>query len=316
LKAIFKFFRSVRLAIVLLAIIIVFFVFSTLVPQGRSATELMHAYGPALGQLVVLTGVGNFTSSPIFYISLGLFVLNLGVCSVDRFVKRLKSRAVKHFGPDIIHLSLLVLTVGALITSTVRREQDFTMAAGDAVNLPGGYVMKLIDFEFLKYPDGRPKAWISTVDVTQGNRIVRQGYKIEVNHPLAIGMLKVYQMNYSSDATIDFIDPAGGRATMKVGEGFSMGSDQLVFVGARRADAPAQGWIAQFQEYQGDKAVASFEFGQGEKIGQYSVDSIRARDLTGLRAAIDPGFIPVLVALALMAIGLTMTSIHKSKGVD
>ncbi|HUX39728.1 MAG TPA: cytochrome c biogenesis protein ResB [Rectinemataceae bacterium] len=305
-----------RLAIVLIAVIIVFSLLSTLIPQGRSSAELAKDYGPVLGTLISASGLGNYTSSLIFFVSIGMFVLNLSVCSVDRFIKRLKSRAAKHFGPDIIHLSLLVLAVGAMMTSTVRREQDFTMVAGDAVNLPNGYTMQLKNFEFLQYPDGRPKAWISTVDVKQGDRLVRQGYRIEVNHPLALGMLKVYQMNYSSEATVDFADASGVVQTMKIGEGFSMGSDQLILVGARPADNSGQGWIAQFRQYRGNDAIASFEFGIGEKIGSYTVRSISARELTGLRAAVDPGFIPVLIALILMAIGLTMTSIHKSKGVD
>ena len=316
MNVLFKFFRSVRLAIVLIAVIIVFSLLSTLIPQGRSSSELVKDYGPALGTLISAIGLGNYTSSLIFFVSIGMFVLNLSVCSVDRFIKRLKSRAAKHFGPDIIHLSLLVLAVGAMITSTVRREQDFTMVAGDAVNLPNGYTMQLKNFEFLQYPDGRPKAWISTVDVKQGDRLVRQGYRIEVNHPLALGMLKVYQMNYSSEATVDFADASGAVQTMKIGEGFSMGNDQLILVGARPADNSGQGWIAQFRQYRGNDAIASFEFGQGEKIGPYTVRSISARELTGLRAAVDPGFIPVLIALILMAVGLTMTSIHKSKGVD
>ena len=315
MNVLFKFFRSVRLAVVLIAVIIVFALLSTLIPQGKSPAELTNAYGGFLGSLISFTGLGTYTSSLIFYVSIGMFILNLSVCSIDRFLKRLKSKAAKHFGPDIIHLSLLVLAVGAIITSTVRREQDFTMAAGDAVNLPGGYTMHLTNFEFLQYPDGRPKAWISTVDVKQGDRTVRQGYRIEVNHPLSLGLLKVYQMNYSSEASVEFIDPSGATSVMKVGEGFTMGTDELLLVGARQA-GPAQGWIAQFRQYRGNNAIASMEFGQGEKIGQYTVQSITARQLTGLRAAVDPGFIPVLIALTLMAIGLTMTSIHKSKGVD
>jgi len=316
LNGIFKFFRSVRLAIVLISVIIVYSLLSTLVPQGKSGVELVQSFGPVLGRLVAFSGIGNFTTSPIFYVSLTMFILNLSVCSVDRFTRRLKSKAVRHYGPDIIHLSLLVLTMGALITTTVRRQQDFTMAAGDAVNLPGGYTMSLTNFQFIQYPDGRPKAWISTVDVSQGGRILRKAYRIEVNHPLTIGMMKVYQMNYSSDASIGFIDPAGQTDTMKVGEAFSMGADQLVFVGARPAVSPAQGWVAQFQEFRGTSPIANFEFGTGEKLGQYTIQTITARELTGLRAAVDPGFIPVLIALTLMGIGLTLTSIHKSKGVD
>lgn len=316
MNALFRFFRSVRLAIVLIAVIIVFSILSTLIPQGKSAAELLGAYGPFLGKLIVLSGLGSYTSSLIFYVSIGLFILNLSVCSVDRFVKRLKSKAAKHFGPDLIHLSLLVLAVGAIVTTTVRREQDFTMAPGDAVNLPGGYTMSLSNFEFLQYPDGRPKAWISTVDLKQGDRVVRQGYKIEVNHPLSVGMLKVYQMNYSSEVAVDFVEPNGSVQTMHSGEGFTMGSDSLILTGARRADDPSQGWIAQFQQYRGNAAVSGFEFAPGEKLGQYTIRGISARQLTGLRAAVDPGFIPVLIALILMGIGLTMTSIHKSKGVD
>lgn len=316
MNVIFKFFRSVRLAIVLIAVIIVFALLSTLVPQGKSAADLVTQYGSTLGGLIAFSGLGNYTSSAVFYIPIALFIINLSVCSIDRFLSRLRSKAAKHFGPDILHLSLLVLAVGAIMTSQVRREQDFTMAAGNAVNLPGGYTMTLTDFQFLQYPGGRPKAWISTVDVKKGDQIVRKGYKIEVNHPLSIGLLKVYQMNYSSEVSVVFADANGALETMKTGEGFAMGGDQLILTGARQADDPAQGWIAQFQQFRGNDAIAAFEFAPGEKLGQYTVKAVDAKLLTGLRAAVDPGFIPVLIALVLMGIGLTLTSIHKSKGVD
>ncbi|MEI6874418.1 MAG: cytochrome c biogenesis protein ResB [Spirochaetota bacterium] len=314
MNAVYKFLKSTRLAIVLILVIILFALLGTLIPQGRSVAEYKDMYSPFLYWLISFSGLQNYTSALLFWVPILLFILNLGVCTIDRLVKRAKNKAVKHFGPDLIHVGLLILAIGALITATVRREQDFTMRVGDSVNLSDGYAMNLSKFEFIKYPDGRPKAWISTVDVSKDGKPFRKDVKIEVNHPLAIGLLKVYQMNYGSDGTIILVDAAGDRSEMKLGQGLQSGDTVLGFASAKRAADPTKGFVAEIQVWKDQTVVSSREVAAGEVLGSYTVASISADEFTGLRAAADPGFIPVLIALMLGAVGLTMTSIHKSKG--
>jgi cytochrome c biogenesis protein len=313
MDSVFQFFKSVKLAFVLILVIIVFSLLSTLIPQGRSIEEYRSQLGAILAWIVDSIGLDHYTSSFVFFIPVVLFVINLGVCTIDRLVGRAKRKAVKHFGPDLIHVGLLVLCIGALITSAMRKEQDFTMAPGDAVKLPGGYTMSLTNFEFIKYPDGRPKAWISTVDVKKAEALVRKDVKIEVNHPLEIGQLKIYQTSYATEGLMQLVDPNGkALIPFKTGQSFRSGDAEVFFAGAHIQESGTV--VATIETWQGQTLKASNEVISGQTIDAYKVSDISLREVTGLRAASDPGFIPVLIALIMGSIGLAMTSIHKSKG--
>jgi cytochrome c biogenesis protein ResB len=313
-NAIFKFFRSVKLAVALLAFLTLFALLSTLVQQGKDPGFYAEVYGPFLAGVIQITTLDRFTSSLLFIIPMVLFVINLSVCTVDRLVSRARRKAKKHFGPDLIHISLLLLTVGAMTTTLVRREQDFWMAKGDVMNLPGGYTMKLSGFEYLQYPNGRPKEWTSTVDLMKGDLVVRKDYKIEVNRPLSVGLLKVYQMNYSQGA-IRLVDGAGVLRNLCIGQDLMLAESNYRFAELRMA-ADGKGIAAHLLQWWDGKMIAERDVAAGDQVDNYIVMSVSDEGVTGLRAAVDPGFITVLIALIIMMAGLTLTSIHKSKGVD
>jgi hypothetical protein len=46
------------------------------------------------------------------------------------------------------------------------------------------------------------------------------------------------------------------------------------------------------------------------------VEELGSRDVTGLTAVKDPGFIPVVIALIIVAAGLTLTLLQKRKDKD
>ena len=54
----------------------------------------------------------------------------------------------------------------------------------------------------------------------------------------------------------------------------------------------------------------------GETIGEYTVTELGSRDVTGLKAVKAPGFIPVVIALIIVAAGLTLTLVQKRKDQD
>ena len=312
-----SFFRSIRLAVVLIAAIIVFALLSTLVPQGRPDNEYREQFSSFVYSLITITDINNYTKSLVFWVPLLLFILNLSVCTIDRIAKRVKNKAPCHIGPDLIHVGLLILCVGGITTAAARREQDFTMVPGDRMQLSGGYTMSLSNFEFIKYPDGRPKAWISTVDLEKDGKLVKKDYKIEVNRPLAVGQLKVYQMNYGSKGGMNLVCAEGDHnITLELNQGLDMGDGTVVgMIGAKPNEGPTGGYIAAMEQWKGEAHMADFDVAQGDKVGEYTILSISpVVQFTGLRAASDPGFVLVLVALILASVGLVMTGIHKSKG--
>jgi hypothetical protein len=65
--------------------------------------------------------------------------------------------------------------------------------------------------------------------------------------------------------------------------------------------------------WKGEKRVDLLSVGAGGSVGDYRIDRVSARDLTGLTAVRDPGFIPVLAALIIGAAGLVLTFVQKRK---
>jgi cytochrome c biogenesis protein len=94
MKSIWKFFESVKLAIVLFILLTVASVLGTLIPQGRSAVEYAARYGRLAGPLVSLQLTRLYQSG--WYLTLVLlFALNTVVCTLTRFGPKWR----KAYGP-------------------------------------------------------------------------------------------------------------------------------------------------------------------------------------------------------------------------
>lgn len=84
MRSVWKFFASVKLAIVLFILLTLASVLGTLIPQGRSAAEYTARYGNLSGLFIKLQLTGLYHSA--WYLTLlSLFALNTAVCTVSRF---------------------------------------------------------------------------------------------------------------------------------------------------------------------------------------------------------------------------------------
>ena len=107
LKALYRFFRSMKLAIVLIVYLI-------------GLTMVIGIRGPEVGVAWVI-------------IPVMLFAVNLTVCAVARVVGRLKSGSYFHrfgwlaTGPDLVHLSILLFLVGGLLSHYGRIDGAVTL---------------------------------------------------------------------------------------------------------------------------------------------------------------------------------------------
>jgi cytochrome c biogenesis protein len=96
MKAIIRFFTSVRLAIVLLIILAAASVLGTLIPQGRSFEEYALRFGRLSGLFIRLQLTQLYHS--IWYLALlGLLALNIIVCTLTR----LSPKFLKTFRPQV-----------------------------------------------------------------------------------------------------------------------------------------------------------------------------------------------------------------------
>ncbi len=314
MRALYRFFRSVRLAIVLILLITVLSLVSTFVPQGQGEEYYRARYSPFVSGLIAATGMGRFFSSILFLSPAFLFTINLGVCAVDRFVKRVQARAQKRYGPDLIHLGLLLLIAGGIVTSVARQEKLVWLAEGEQAALSGSYAVRLVRFEFQKYEDGSPKDWISTVSLERDEKIEVSSFPIEVNRPLRVAGMRIYQSSWTVEGAAHLRDAAGVLSVAMTGQGFQDGNSFWYFADASRASPGSADWRAVFEEWKGDSLASTRTLGPGDAIGPFIVERVSGRLLSGLKAVRDPGFTLVLVALAAIAVGLALTLIQKRGG--
>ncbi len=256
MKALIKFFTSIRLAIVLFIILAIASVLGTLIPQQRSLEEYAARYGQLSGLLIRFQLTQLYHS--LWYLALlGLFALNIIVCTLtrlspkwrkavrphvqaeaksllalkikDRFKKNVPLAAVKAelqklltsagyrlraedgeakihllarkkilgiFGSDIVHLGLLFILAGGIISGLTSVRKELAMREGESLPVPkASFEIRLDKFTTEYYPDGSVKAWKSAVTVLEkANPVLAK--TIVVNRPLTYRGFSFYQASY------------------------------------------------------------------------------------------------------------------------
>ena len=310
MKAVYGFFKSVRLTIVLILAIAVLSLIASLVPQGRSDSWYRSHYSAALTALIRFAGLPRFFSSAGFLIPAFLLTLNLAVCAVDRVIRRVKNKARPRYGPDLVHLGLLILIAGGMATALGRQETTWSLAVGEDAALSSTYALHLLSLQYLKYDNGTPKEWTSTVRVTREGNVEIPSFPIRVNQPLRLKGLSVYQTAWELQGILDLKEGSGPEVTATTGQGFPLGDSFWYFAEAQKA---RDAWSVVAVEYKGKemKPVSTRELRAGDIIGPYTVSGVTGREVTGLKAVRDPGFAPFLAALVIIAVGLALTFIQK-----
>ncbi|HYW85474.1 MAG TPA: cytochrome c biogenesis protein ResB, partial [Spirochaetia bacterium] len=305
-----RFFKSVRLTIVLILVIAVLSLLASLVPQGRSDSWYRSHYSPFLGSLILLADLPRFFRSAGFLVPALFLTLNLGVCAVDRVVRRVRDKARPRYGPDLVHLGLLILIAGGVITALGRQETTWSLAVGEDAALDSTYALHLLSLQYLKYDNGAPKEWTSTVRVTRSGSVEIPSFPIRVNQPLRLKGLSVYQTAWELQGILDLKDADGQELTATTGQGFPSGQSFWYFAEAQKA---RDAWSIVAVEYDGRemKPVSTRELRTGDTLGPYTVLGVTAREVTGLKAVKDPGFAPFLGALVTLAAGLCLTFIQR-----
>jgi cytochrome c biogenesis protein len=316
-RSLYAFFKSVRLAVVLIAVIVLLSLLATLVPQGRPDEWYQSRYSPGVFQLVSALHLQSFFSSAIFLVPVCFFTLNLAFCTVDRFVRRARTKARRMYGPDLIHIGLLILIASGLMTAAGRVEKTQFLAEGEEAEIGSGYTVRLLSFQFLRYDNGSPRDWISTVSVGREGRQEIASYPIEVNHPLRLRGITVYQSSWDANGTLRLKDTDGNDVSPpSPGDSFPLGDSRWMFAAFQHEGAA---WSVVFQRYRGGALEETRILRPGDSIGPFTVTGITAQEITGLKTVKDPGLAPFLIAVLLITTGLCLTFIQKrtpSKGGD
>ena len=139
-----KLLASVKFAVTLLVLIILFSVSGTIIPQGLDSSHYSRIYGPA-GDILFKLELTDVYHSPWFIGLLSTLWLSLLVCAKGR----LRSWK-KQTGSLLTHLGLLIILLGALINTLLGESGFVSLPKGDdqAIFLAGnsGYRFKKLSF--------------------------------------------------------------------------------------------------------------------------------------------------------------------------
>jgi len=309
LRKFWRFLTSLRLAIGLIIALVVGSTLATLIPQGLRSEEYGARYPKLVATLVVETGLGHYFSSLLFLLPVFAFFFNLLACTVNRLVRELKKKGIRRHGPDILHIGLLVLIVGSLVSYSERKEGSVTLRPGDSVDLPGGETLVLKSFTDERYENGRPSDWTSVVDLTKAGKALKSGVPIRVNTPLRIGAVTIYQSSYGSEATLEITEPDGKTTIVDKGASLASGEVELFFMTVDTKGSEPQALL----RVTGVPGTDLVRLGSAQTdIGPFKA-AFRTTPTTGLQAVTDPGYPIVLAGLILVALGTTFTFIRKLK---
>lgn len=299
---------SIRLAIGLLAYLTITCTIATLVPQGLSLEHYREMYGRPVAELVINSGFSRFFGSVLFIIPAFLFFANLSACTVKRLLRELKRKSGRHHGPDVLHIGLMMLVIASIWSFAGQSRGSVSLSTGDVVALPNGATLRLDDFHFIRYDDGRPKDWVSIVTITKDGAIVKDGIEIRVNSPLRYDGMTFYQTSYNETVSLSLTDIRGIMVSLAQGETRKIENRSYLFMAP---DVDGKNAIVRVGD--GANGGIVVKAAPGEIVGDMTVLGIQSNLVSGLEAVSDPGYPLVFVSLMLIALGTSWTFFQKIK---
>lgn len=398
---VWSFFSSVKLALFLLIILAATSIIGTVIPQNKPAQLYVEQYGQNLANLMHTLSIHDMYNSWWFLSLLGLFSLNLIICSLERIPgvirivrkdnlntppKRLSKMklhesfqlvispaeaqqqvvslladkgwktdsrksdaghllfsqkgAWTRFGVYIVHTSILIILLGAVIGSSTfaqkvlhkpdfafkgsitipeTQQADYIYAFQTGKKIDLGFSVRCNYFTIEYYNNGMPKKYLSKITVLENGKPVtlkngKTVHSLEVNTPLTYKGITFYQSSYQpfSDFLIslknkqtnevdNLIVSAGKQVTSKQGDvAFGIINQEIRGEAVQRVKI----W---FSDNQGQPSVFWLNDSQEGLIKRPTGDyTLRVKQLyaTGLQVTKDPGVLWVYTGCGAMLFGL------------
>lgn len=138
------------------------------------------------------------------------------------------------FGSDILHLGLLIILLGGIISGLIGFRTTLNLMEGQSLQVPNAdFMLKLDKFQTDYYPDGAVKDWKSTLFILDNGQTLASK-TIEVNHPLSHKGFIFYQSSYGwnwENPTLEILaksrkDPSfSKKLDVKINEKVSLNHD-------------------------------------------------------------------------------------------
>lgn len=235
-------------------------------------------------------------------------------------------------GAYVVHLSILILAIGALYGGLVGFKGYVNIIEGQTIDrvplrnrntaMKLDFAVRCDDFQVQYYPGSQqPKDYFSDLTVLRGGKEVLKK-RIEVNHPLIVDGIYFYQSSYGVDrnstVTLEVLDPSGRISgpgvTARVGQEFRVMGDPSLYVVEELIPSATAGRpgvkIAQVlgnshRDFFLLSAAPDRDKIRGGSV-YFRIKDTNIREYTGLQVAWDPGVPVVWLACAIMILGLYM----------
>lgn len=246
-----------------------------------------------------------------------------------------KGRATR-LGVYVVHLSVLVLLLGALVGSFSGFDGYVQIPEGQAASaislresdnaMPLGFEIRCDDFDVSFYESGRPKEYRSTLSILENGKVMLTK-EIVVNRPLRYKGVRIFQSSYGTasarKAVLAFTSKATGmvyRQTMELGDRFTLPEELGTFSLTRFTNS----FLFMGKHDVGPSFVGELEAGEETHtvvlpVRHAAFDRMRQGDVTvtmedfesvmytGLQVAKDPGVPLVYAGFILMILGIYVT---------
>ena len=249
-----------------------------------------------------------------------------------------RKRILGLFGSDIVHLGLLIIIVGGIISGLGGFRTSLNISEGEVIPVPqADFHLRLDKFVTEYHPNGSVRDWKSTLTVLENGSDVLSK-TIEVNHPLSYKGMVFYQSSYGWDwenPTLEIWAKKTNDASflkkyeLGVGEKAQLGEENIeisilnfvpdFIIGENNEIAtrslnpnnPAA-YIEGWQE--GEKIFSSWIFAKFPDFGRmhsnietdltFEFKDLKAAQYSGIQIAKDPGVNFIWAGCTLLMVGL------------
>lgn len=330
-----KFFSSMKAGLVIMGLISIASIIATLQPQS-TIYESFWFRGLLLLLTINLTVcttrrlpalLNKFSNSPTMNIgeinSEKAQKANNSQEAEDKIIKTLSSQGYKTnivkegnksfvfarkgfadlLAPHFIHISLIIIAVGALMGSFGHKE-NVSGEVGQTVEIPQqlGKVhlhMKVNDFQTLYDSNNDIDNWISDITILDENDIELARGTTKVNNPFKYKNMTFYQSGYGYEHNVSIKGDQEGDYVIPVGKLFSL-ADRMVRI------EPAMGKGLVLKVFESHTKFDTYDLTAGTVVNlpkDTTFTYVGEKAYTVLRVKTDPGTPVVMAGFLIMSIG-------------
>ncbi len=317
-----KFFLSLTTTLLLVFLLASLLVIGTLIPQGLPWEKYQQIFLPKTLSLLKAFGFTDIYRSYPFLIILALLGFNILLCTFIRIGLPTKGMPLKKWGSYLIHLSLLIVIGGGIVTGSLgfkgymeieKGESSQVVISGErAFALP--FSVKCEDFQIRYWPNGTPREFLSRLSFWKNGRLI-EVRDLRVNHPIKFEGLTFYQSHYGEKVLGEFLLKKEGKNLnflLSSGEIKNLEDDLRIGLMKR---LPGKALLLLFLPGRPPQAYWMKER-ETFKFDEFTVTFLGERSImwTGIQVSHDPGAVLVFLGAFCFVAGLSLNFYGRARG--